>query len=839
VQPGDNVIAVRVHQWSAASYLEDQDQWWLPGIFRDVTLEVRPAAGIDDVWIKAGYRDGDGTLEAELTASADAYPITMTIDELGIEQTWRRPGDVDRIDVGAVEPWSAEQPRLYTARVFNDHESIELRIGFRTVQIVGDRLLVNGERVVFHGVNRHETHPERGRVFDETHARADMALMKQHNVNAIRTSHYPPHPRVLELADELGFWVIDECDLETHGFQRDDWVHNPSDDPVWRAAYLDRIERTVERDKNHPSVIIWSLGNESGTGQNLAAMAAWVHDRDPERPVHYEGDYTGQYTDVYSRMYAPIPEVTAIGTDGDTSPLLGCSIADGIRQRGKPFLLCEYVHAMGNGPGAIDQYEELVWRLPRLHGGFVWEWRDHGILTSTPEGTPFYAYGGDFGEVVHDGNFVMDGMVLSDDTPTPGLAEYKAVVQPIRFTFEPGAVTIRNLRHSAPTGDLRFPWRIEHDGERVASGELDVPEIAAGDEVRVDLPAHPVPVSGETHLTIEAVLKADAAWAPSGHIVAFAQHELGAGDARRSSAAPSTRDGAVALSSVSAAFDHGRLVELAGLSIEGPTPQLWRAPTDNDEGASFGSYDLGDPWATGGHGVPAPSSADQWRAAGLDRLTHRIDELTVSDGDVMVLTRTAAADRSASVVTHTRWRVVELDGVPVLLMRADIVPSTGWTTTWPRIGLRFDLPAHIDGARWFGLGPAESYPDSMHAARIGRYQASIDELNTRYARPQETGHRSSVRELELLSGADTAVRVRALPDTAGRLPGFTLTRHTAEELTAAGHPHELPASNASHLYIDAAQHGLGSRACGPDVWPSAALRPGAHSITLLFDVPTS
>ena len=319
------------------------------------------------------------------------------------------------ITVGAVEPWSAETPRLYDVEIVATGETIRLRTGFRTVEIRGDRFLVNGRQVIFRGMNRHETHPVRGRVFDAEHARADMILMKQHNVNAIRTSHYPPHPEVLTLADELGFWVIDECDLETHGFVFSGWVDNPSDDVAWRDAYLDRIERTVERDKNHPSIVIWSLGNEAGTGVNLAAMAQWVRGRDPERPVHYEGDYTGAYTDIYSRMYPNLTETAAIG--GEHGPLLECGPAEARRVRSKPFLMCEYVHAMGNGPGAIAEYDELAEQYGRLHGGFVWEWRDHGLLTHAADGTPYYGYGGDFGEVVHDGNFVMDGMVLPDDSP--------------------------------------------------------------------------------------------------------------------------------------------------------------------------------------------------------------------------------------------------------------------------------------------------------------------------------------------------------------------------------------------------------------------------------------
>jgi len=904
----DNVVVVRVHQWSAASYLEDQDQWWLPGIFRDVTLLARPIAGIDDVWLRTDYRGdasggnspdsrtGTGALEAELTASADAYPITLSVPELGIEQTWASPAEVAPIAVADVEPWSAELPRLYEARVSNAAESITLRIGFRTVEIRGDQLLVNGRRVVLHGVNRHETHPERGRVFDEAHARADMAMMKKFNVNAIRTSHYPPHPRVLEIADELGFWVVDECDLETHGFEKDGWAHNPSDEPAWRDAYLDRIERTVERDKNHPSIIIWSLGNESGTGANLAAMAAWVHERDRGRPVHYEGDYTGAYTDVYSRMYAPIPEVLAIGTDGDTTPLLGCTSAEGARQRAKPFLLCEYVHAMGNGPGAIDQYEELVDRFPRLHGGFVWEWRDHGILTHTPRtgasggtvgGTPFCGYGGDFGEVVHDGNFVMDGLVLSDDTPTPGLFEYKAVVQPIRFAFADGSVAISNRRHSADTSDLRFLWRVERDGVLVQSGQLELAcPIAAGGSTTLQLPrvgaAAAAAASGEIWLTIDAVLATDAPWAPAGHVVSTAQLDMSAGRVapRGTSSAyrdprgqvsesglrgldtvaerptrPTTDSTNDALSLGPAVFEHGALVELNGMPVAGPRLELWRAPTDNDEGASFGSYDI-DPFTLQdsehglvyGRGTSAPPIADLWRRDGLDRLTHRVESVQVESTpaepecasiDVLrTVTRTAAANSSAAVWTTCTWQLVDTVDGQQLRLSVQITPSTGWASVWPRIGIRFDLPdsagGAIDGAHWFGLGPNESYPDSMHAAQVGRFELGIDALTADYGRPQESGHRSGLRTLELTRGGASALSIFAEPDTRGRRPGFTLRRHTAQQVTAAAHPHELPASDASYLYIDAAQHGLGSRACGPDVWPDFALRPEARTIALRF-----
>ncbi len=922
VQPGSNLLVVRVHQWSASSYLEDQDQWWLPGIFRDVTLQARPVGGIHDVWLRTSFNrtsfngsggSGAGSIDPEITASAAAYPITLKVPGLGIDVTWDSPADVGPVAVAAVEPWSAETPRLYDATVGGVAETIRLRLGFRTAEIVGDRFLVNGRRVVFHGMNRHETHPDRGRVFDEDFARADLVLMKQFNVNAIRTSHYPPHPRLLDLADELGFWVVLECDLETHGFEADGWAGNPSDDPDWREAYVDRIERTVERDKNHPSIVMWSLGNESGTGANLAAMAAWAHARDSSRPVHYEGDYSGAYTDVYSRMYSSVPETAAIGRDDSRSLLLGCSAAESARQRTKPFILCEYVHAMGNGPGAIDQYENLVDRYPRLHGGFVWEWRDHGIRTRTADGTEFFAYGGDFNEVVHDGNFVMDGMVFSDSTPSPGLFEYKQIVAPIRLRFGadnegPGAgrrpgtdagtctgagrfVTISNLRHSADAADIVFRWRTEHDGDARETGELTVAgaaggAVAAGESVRVPLPQVAADRNGETWFTLEAVLRDATAWAPSGHVISAAQLDLtttaatfvrarrpatsaqrravdgvsgavitasvkagsttagtvttssaAAGTVTTSSAAAGTvttasvAGGTVAGGSVAlgpAVFDDGRLISLAGVSVAGPRLELWRAPTDNDYGQGRGSYDLADPWLNDGNGVPAPSSAALWRSAGLDRLTGRVEEVAVIDDGIRVRTRYAPANTRNAVVAEESWQLVDGE----LLLSIDIVPTAAWNMVWPRVGVRFDLPGSVDGASWLGAGPRESYPDSMHATLIGRYSAAIDELTTPYAKPQESGHRSDLRSLELSNDGAPWLRIDTVADPRGRRPGFTLARHTAQQVAEARHPHELPRNEHSYLYLDAAQHGLGSRACGPDVWPDFALRPEARSLTL-------
>ncbi|WP_412872562.1 glycoside hydrolase family 2 TIM barrel-domain containing protein [Curtobacterium flaccumfaciens] len=859
VRPGANELAVRVHQWSAASYLEDQDQWWLPGIFRDVTLLARPTAPIDDVFVRAGWRATLGTAASAGTAASgrpetgtgtitfptlDAvFPVRFTVPDLGVDVTWAAADDVAPIEVEGVEPWSAELPKLYDATLSTGSaaagsgaaggtaggETVSLRLGFRTVSIVGDRFLVNGERVVFHGVNRHETHPVRGRVFDEAHARADMALMKRNNVNAIRTSHYPPHPRVLDLADELGFWVILECDLETHGFLFTDWVGNPSDDPAWAEAYLDRIARTVERDKNHASIVMWSLGNESGTGRNLAAMSQWVHARDPERPVHYEGDYTGEYTDVYSRMYPTLQETESIG-GGTPTPLLGCGPAEAARQRSKPFIHCEYVHAMGNGPGQIAEYEALVDRYPRLHGGFVWEWRDHGLLAKTPAGEDYYAYGGDFGEVVHDGNFVMDGLVLPDDTPTPGLAEFAAVVAPIRLAVSDTTVLVENRYHSASTAGLRLCWTLSRNGVVEASGRLAAGIVAARESATVPVPSEVLDaVTSELapgdelwfDLTVE--LAGPTAWADTGHVVARTQRLVAA---RAADAPRASRQGWDGDHLGAGTFNaRGDLVSWKDHEVAGPRLELWRAPTDNDSLASQGGYETADPVLTHGVGDPsAPPSATRWRDRGLDRLTHRLVSVSRSDSGLEQRVRVAAANSGWGLEVTHRWTLTS-DG---LVLQTDAVPFGAWDVTWPRIGVRFDLPASLADAdaTWFGTGPLESYADSSHAARVGRFTAPVRALGVAYSRPQETGHRPDLRELSV--GPFTVTTVGS------HRAGFTLSPWTAQQIDRAEHPYELPTSDHLYLYLDAAQHGLGSRACGLDVLPEHQLWPQAFSWSVLL-----
>jgi beta-galactosidase/evolved beta-galactosidase subunit alpha len=425
VKEGENSIAVRVYQWAESSYIEDQDMWWLSGIFRDVYIVAKPTTHIQDVFLVGSlenqFQDGRLNFELAVSGESEGYQVTVEILDNGtVLATQELKVESRRVtgflEVKHIKQWNAETPALYDVLVTLHSPSgdvvevIPQRCGFKNVEIKGGQLLVNGVAVMFKGVNRHDAHPDFGRAVPVSSMIEDLTLMKQHNINAIRTAHYPNDPRFYELCDQFGFYVIDETDLECHGFVYIDQPHLLSDDPAWQAAYIDRMERLVERDKNHPSVIMWSLGNESGFGQNHVAMYEWAKRRDPSRLVHYEGetreimnecnyvpDRDPIATDVHTTMYTPIEKMKVIG---------------GLKNLKKPHILCEYAHAMGNGPGGLKEYWETFYAYDRLQGGFVWEWVDHGLRQHSPKGKEYFAYGGDFGETPHDGNFVIDGLVL-------------------------------------------------------------------------------------------------------------------------------------------------------------------------------------------------------------------------------------------------------------------------------------------------------------------------------------------------------------------------------------------------------------------------------------------
>ncbi|HLH57531.1 MAG TPA: glycoside hydrolase family 2 TIM barrel-domain containing protein, partial [Streptosporangiaceae bacterium] len=770
---GRNVLAVRVNQYSSGTYLEDQDTWRMSGIFRQVTLLSRPAGGIRDVFVHADYDapGGGGRLRIEVDTTA---PARVSIPALGISDA---PAG-ETLTIPAVRPWSAEDPNLYEAEVATAAERVRLRIGFRTVAITEAGVLtVNGRRIVLRGVNRHEFDPDRGRAVTRETMRRDVELMKRHNINAVRTSHYPPHPAFLDLCDELGLWVVLECDLETHGFEHagaQRWARNPSDDPRWRDAYLDRIQRTVERDKNHASVILWSLGNEAGDGANLEAMAAWARQRDPSRPIHYEGDRLARYTGVYAEMYRTPATVARIGRgllrpgecfyprrDGQGGP------AYEPRNR-MPFLLTEFAHAMGNGPGGLDAYMRMCEDYPRVQGGFVWEWIDQGLRTTDAQGREFFGYGGDFGEDLHDGNFICDGLVFPDRAPSPGLIEYAKVIEPVGIgaAESPDAVMIRNRYDHRDLGHLRFAWTLEVGGRPVADGELTVPRLAPGEHADVPLPGLDDTSGGqdgERWLTIRAGLAHATPWAPQGHTVAWGQIELPArrrpcgAELAGSRVSPETVHDTIRLGQARFNAHTGMLLSLAGEPLRGPWLDLWRAPTDNDR--SHSQHD-----------------ADYWQARGLHRLRHRTVSIETGRDTLTVVVRSAPAAGSCGYLTTYRWsadpRTLRLDvetaptghwpergdvfaeimvdpdlppGRHTELTRRDKAPSLA------RLGLRWLLPEAWSEVTWFGAGPGEAYPDSHRAARIGRFRATVDQFHTPYVRPQENGNRAGVRWAEVTS----------------------------------------------------------------------------------------
>ncbi|WP_225830639.1 glycoside hydrolase family 2 TIM barrel-domain containing protein [Streptomyces sp. NK08204] len=801
LKTADNVLAVRVHQWSAGSYLEDQDQWWLPGIFRDVTLLHRPADGVLDHFVHASYDHTTGT--GTLRVDSDV-PGRVTVPELGIDIATGEPLTVP------VRPWSAETPRLYDGVLATAGERVPLRIGFRTVELADGLIRVNGRPVLFKGVNRHEWHPEKGRALDLATMREDVLLMKRHNVNAVRTSHYPPHPAFLDLCDELGLWVIDECDLETHGFTERAWRDNPVDDDRWTPALLDRAARMVERDKNHPSVVIWSLGNEAGTGRGLTAMAEWIRGRDPSRLLHYEGDANCRDTDMYSRMYADHAEVERIGRGLDGGPR---------KRRRLPFVLCEYGHAMGNGPGGLVDYQRLFESYDRLQGGFVWEWIDHGIKDERYG----YAYGGDFGEELHDGNFVCDGLLFPDRRPSPGLVEYKKVIEPVAIDGDGagGTVRITNRYDFADLSALAFTWSYEVDGETVASGALPVPPLAPGESAEVELPEPPPAASaGEMHGTVRALLAADTPWAPKGHIVAWGQFAV---SARRApgvpaTAAPVARAGVITLGP--AAFDArtGALRTIGGVDVTGLRLDVWRATTDNDDGAA---------WQSGiRYGL-------LWRKLGLHRMRHRLDGVEAGADALTVRTRVAPAGRELGLSAVYRWTS---DG-DRLQLTVSVAPEGHWTVPLPRLGIRLGLPSAdaarpaADRVRWFGGGPGEAYPDTRMASAVGCWQSTVEELQTPYVRPQENGARIDVRWAEI-----GGLRIEGDP-----LFFLTARRWTTEQLDAAAHRTDLTPGDTVWVNLDHGQHGIGSQSCGPGPLPRYHLsaEPAEFSFVFSATAPTA
>jgi beta-galactosidase len=796
VRPGPNDLAIVVVRWSAHSYVEDQDQWWMAGLHREVYVEARAEVHLGALVCDAGLDGTVGTLDARATLAGRRPPEsgwqvrfalrTIGGRRIGRAVTARLRSRFDQpyvftghtaaaqFRIDDVEPWSAESPTRYRLEaelldpdgdVTEVHEQL---IGFRSVEVRDRQLLVNGEPVWIFGVNRHDHHPVRGKAVTVDDMRDDLLAMRRHNITAVRCSHYPNDPRFLDLCDEIGMYVVDEANIESHAYNT-----SLCDDPRYRSTWLSRGARMVERDRNHPSVIMWSLGNESGYGANHDALAGWIRRSDPSRPLHYEGavfhdgwiDGGLPASDVVCPMYPTIDAIEAYGRQG---------LGD------RPLIMCEYSHAMGNSNGSLADYWDVITSTPGLQGGFIWEWKDHGLLTRLPNGKRGFAYGGQFGDEPNDGNFVADGLMSADLRPHPAMQEVTWVHRPVVTSLDGDSLVITNRRSFTDLGDLVAAWELVVAGEVVASGDLDAVGVDGGpigphSTVVLALPCA-VPDSPDAHLTVRWFQRRATPWAPASHLVAWDQLQL-------TSAAPSASPSAF-LAPVASSVAPSTVALVGDVQL-----CVFRAPVDND-GLKL-MPDLGEGFQAGSKAL------GRWRRTGVDRVP--ADELVEHHHAIDTL-----ADGS-QVHTHEVIVPDELDDLA-------------------RVGVTFELRPGFDAVRWFGRGPLENYPDRCRGAVLGIWESGID--TPPYLVPQEFGLRTDCRWFEFIdSSTGEIVRLDVLDPTSMHL---SATRFTDHDLYAASHETDLRPRRSLVVHADVAHRGLGTASCGPDVLDRYRITPDTY-----------
>lgn len=840
LKSGTNNLAVQVYQWSDSTYLEDQDMWWLSGIFRDVYLLARPVATIQDFYIQSvldkSYTDGLLTIqltfaEKELEQLKNRKISYALLDE-GLQLVEEIAGTISeltldsKITTTVKQPkhWTAETPYLYTLllKIVDEKDNIlevlAQKIGFRTIELKEGLLKINGQPILFKGVNRHDNHPDLGRAVTLADMEKDIQLMKQGNINAVRTAHYPNDPRFYGLCDEYGLYVMDEADLETHGFEIIGNVSQLSDDPIWQPAYVDRMERMVERDKNHPSIVLWSLGNESGTGCNHQAMADWLINKDPALLIHHEGATKKLFETGHYELDSPITAVNST-MYSDIALLEKLGAAEGHQ---KPHILCEYGHAMGNGPGSLKDYWKLFYQYNRLQGGFVWEWSDHGLRQFTKSGKEYYAYGGDFGDQPNDSNFVIDGLVQPDRTPSPGYYELKKVMEPVEvrlIDFETGAVSLSNRYDFQTLDHLALSWSLRREEIILQSGVMPINGIDARGAKEVTIPVESFnenkQQSGELWIELSFRLVHSTKWAEKGTELAFAQFKKSYSQVNNplieSSNKPTVLDSSETEIELSIKGSHFALTfdKVAGqltnwdyrndtFLLEGPTLNLWRAMTNNDH-----------------------RSEQLWKEAGMQWLQTRTQSFTWSHlkndqaVSVTIKQRIGAPMLAWGIQVTTVYQVNNTGEVKLTVTG---IPLNNHPRTFPRIGLELVLPNSFRLVKWNGRGPGESYADSKEAARFGVYTKPIEDLSFNYIYPQENGNRTDTKWIGLVNEKGNGLRV-----TGNQPFDFSARYYTQTNLDEAKHTYDLKKTQEVYLYLDKQQHGIGSASCGPDVLPEYEL----------------
>lgn len=810
----ENDVTVRVYQWSDGTYLEDQDMWWESGIFRDVELIGVPKDGINDYKVIADlddeYKNGIFKVEAFLRTTKEVN-VTFELVDAGENTVFTKTvvakegkACIDEV-IADVNHWTAETPYLYKLfmTVEDNGQIVEVipqNVGFRNIRLNGETFLVNGVAIKFKGVNRHDYSPQNGRVVSREEIEKDIILMKQFNINAIRTSHYPNSYYLYDLCDEYGMYLIAETDLECHGFELTGDYKWITDDPSWELAYVSRMTRMIERDKNHPAIIFWSLGNESAFGCNFRKMTDVAHEMDPTRLVHYEGDFDVESADVYSTMYTWI--------ENPKKPYL---MKDIIEKSKKPHIHCEYCHAMGNGPGNLKDYQDLVYAHDKLQGGFVWEWFDHGIESFTESGEKYYRYGGDFGDDPSNKDFCIDGLIMPDRTPSPGLYEYKKVIEPITTTavdIQKGIINLLSRYDFANLDRFNLVYKVMEDDVILQTGFMAVPSIEARANKDITLPydlsAIKVKPGAHYYVNISYQLREDTRYASSGHELATAQFELPLykeGIMVRPEGILNVEKEHTTLHVKGANFSldfnlvNGNLMNIVrdGMQVlsKGPRLTLWRAPISNDM-----------------------EIIDKLKKVYFLHLEHEVvmnidyhmegNILKVEVDTINSTTNSAWHFKTKYVYTvcPSGDILIDVEGTPS--GRVDLAPDM-----LPRIGVSMHLDKSMEHVRYFGMGPDENYADSKEAAQMGLYANTVDGLFTNYVIPQENGNHMGCKWVSMTNDRGMGL----LASTEGDF-NFSASWYEDKDLDDAKHTCDLVKRDYIVFNVDYKQNALGTNSCG-------------------------
>ncbi len=852
VCPGENTLTAMVIRWSDGSYLENQDHWWMAGIYRDVYLYATPKVHIFDFFARteldADYRDAALKVQAKIShngqESPEGYTVGIQLFNGHGEAVFAQPvfqpvristDEITKVDlkqrVANPEKWSAEKPYLYTLvlSLKNTHgETVEAescKVGFRVVEIQDRDLLVNGQPVLIKGVNRHEHDDRLGKTVTEESMIADIKLMKQSNFNAVRTSHYPNDPRWYDLCDEYGLYVIDEANIECHG------VYNRlAHDSRWTHAFMERGIRMVERDKNHPCIIMWSLGNESGYGPNHDALAGWIRGYDPTRRLHYEGPirlswHVGHLsTDVVCPMYPEVEQIIEYAKDPRST---------------RPLIMSEYAHSMGNGTGNLKEYWDAIESYHGLQGGFIWDWVDQGLLKVDEKGEEYWAYGGDFGDEINDLNFCINGLVWPDRTPHPALYECKKVFQPITVgakNLTTGQFVITNKQNFLDLSGLDGSWELVADGEVVQQGELPPLDIPAGASQEITLPVQEPRLApgAECFLMIRFLLAEDGIpWANKGYEVAWEQFkmpfkapaptELTLDRMPTLELTQTAEEAIIAGQDFRLAVDEetGQISSFTFRGTEllesGPVLNVWRAATDND-------------------GFKAQPELEgkllrHWLEVGLDRLEWQTKVIAVQQLKSQVV-RIAVRSNAQAVdgsdgFTHQYIYTIYGSGDVVI---ENVVEASQNLPPLPRVGLTMSLPAGFEHFEWYGRGPHENYIDRNFGAAVGRYRGTVHGQYVPYIMPQENGNKTDVRWLTLTNDAGIGLLAVSSPPTA--YMEASVSHYTAHDLYRAFHTNELIRRDEVMLNLDYRQCGLGGASCGPGTLAQYLIQPGTFTFNV-------